>query len=115
MNVMTPIVHDPNQQKFDTTDHLAHAAQQAEDRRYEDFMIIDVVWLQSPTLAGQTGERDRHRLGIGSAVASRGGKRPSGCSASTSGSISNYDRSRDRALVRCVRASGRANQGWRSL
>ena len=42
MNVMTPIVHDPNQQKFDTTDHLAHAAQQAEDRRYEDFMIIDV-------------------------------------------------------------------------
>src|SRR5580704_12133940 len=42
MNVMTPIVRDPNQQKFDTTNHLAHAAQQAEDRRYEDFMIIDV-------------------------------------------------------------------------
>ena len=42
MNVMTPIVRDPSQQKFDTTDHLAHAAQQAEDRRYEDFMIIDV-------------------------------------------------------------------------
>ena len=42
MNVMTPIVRDPSQQKFDTTDHLAHAAQQAEERRYEDFMIIDV-------------------------------------------------------------------------
>ena len=42
MNVMTPIIRDPSQQKFDTTDHLAHAAQQAEDRRYEDFMIIDV-------------------------------------------------------------------------
>jgi len=42
MNVMTPIVRDPSQQKFDTTDHLAHAAQQAEDRRYEDFMIVDV-------------------------------------------------------------------------
>ena len=25
-----------------TTDHLAHATQQAEDRHYEDFMIVDV-------------------------------------------------------------------------
>ncbi len=42
MNVMTPIVRDPNQDKFDTRGLLAHAAEQAEDRRYEDFMIVDV-------------------------------------------------------------------------
>ena len=39
---MTPIVRDPNAEKFDTRDLLAHAQQQAEDRKYEDFMIIDV-------------------------------------------------------------------------
>jgi predicted TIM-barrel fold metal-dependent hydrolase len=42
MNVMTPIVRDPKQEKFDTRSLLDHARQQAEDRRYEDFMIIDV-------------------------------------------------------------------------
>jgi hypothetical protein len=42
MNVMSPIVRDPNEEKFDTRRLLAHAEQQAEDRRYEDFMIIDV-------------------------------------------------------------------------
>ena len=42
MNVMTPIVRDPSQEQFDTRRLLAHAAQQAIQRRYEDFMIIDV-------------------------------------------------------------------------
>jgi predicted TIM-barrel fold metal-dependent hydrolase len=42
MNVVTPIVRDPNQEKFDTRRLLAHAEQQAQDRHYEDFMIIDV-------------------------------------------------------------------------
>src|SRR3954452_24111363 len=42
MNVITPIVRDPNQEQFDTRRLLAHAQQQAVDRRYEDFMIIDV-------------------------------------------------------------------------
>ena len=42
MNLMTPIVRDPNQEQFDTTRLLSHARQQAEQRRYEDFMIIDV-------------------------------------------------------------------------
>ena len=42
MNIMTPIVRDPKQQKFDTRDLLANAQQQAVDRKYEDFMIIDV-------------------------------------------------------------------------
>jgi uncharacterized protein len=42
MNVMTPLVRDPKQEKFDTRTLLAHAQQQAEDRHYEDFMIIDV-------------------------------------------------------------------------
>ena len=42
MNIMTPIVRDPKQEQFDTRSLLAHAQQQAEDRRYEDFMIIDV-------------------------------------------------------------------------
>ena len=42
MNVMTPIVLDPAHEEFDTRTLLAHAAQQAEDRHYEDFMIIDV-------------------------------------------------------------------------
>src|SRR5262245_58402808 len=42
MNVMTPIVRDPNQEQFDTRRLLAHAQQQAEDRKYEDFMIVDV-------------------------------------------------------------------------
>ena len=42
MNIVTPIVRDPNQEKFDTRRLLAHAQQQAEDRKYEDFMIIDV-------------------------------------------------------------------------
>ncbi len=42
MNVMTPIVRDPSQQPFDTRTLLANAEQQAIDRCYEDFMIIDV-------------------------------------------------------------------------
>jgi uncharacterized protein len=42
MNIMTPIVRDPNQEQFDTTRLLSKARQQAEDRKYEDFMIIDV-------------------------------------------------------------------------
>jgi predicted TIM-barrel fold metal-dependent hydrolase len=42
MNVMTPIVRDPNAEKFDTKRLLEHAEQQAADRRYEDFMIVDV-------------------------------------------------------------------------
>jgi uncharacterized protein len=42
MNIMTPIVRDPNQEQFDTRRLLAHAQQQAEDRKYEEFMIIDV-------------------------------------------------------------------------
>ncbi len=42
MNIMTPIVRDPKQQKFDTRDLLANAQQQGVDRRYEDFMIVDV-------------------------------------------------------------------------
>src|ERR1700722_19284562 len=42
MNVITPVVRDPKQEKFDTRSLLAKARQQAEDRHYEDFMIIDV-------------------------------------------------------------------------
>ena len=42
MNLITPIVRDPNEDKFDTRRLLAHATEQAEDRRYEDFMIVDV-------------------------------------------------------------------------
>ena len=42
MNLMTPIVRDPNAEQFDTRRLLSHAQQQAEDRKYEDFMIIDV-------------------------------------------------------------------------
>ncbi len=42
MNVMSPIVSDPARETFDTRSLLAHAQQQAEDRKYEDFMIIDV-------------------------------------------------------------------------
>jgi len=41
MNVVTPIVRDPAQDKFDTKRLLAHAHEQSEERRYEDFMIID--------------------------------------------------------------------------
>ncbi len=41
MNVVSPIVRDPSQDKFDTKRLLAHAHDQSEDRRYEDFMIID--------------------------------------------------------------------------
>src|SRR6201997_4932053 len=42
MNIVTPIVRDPKQEKFDTRSLLAHARQQAEDRHYEYFMIVDV-------------------------------------------------------------------------
>ncbi len=42
MNIMNPIVSDPARETFDTRSLLAHAQQQAEDRKYEDFMIIDV-------------------------------------------------------------------------
>ena len=42
MNIQNTIVEDPAHREFDTRTLLAHAAQQAEDRRYEDFMIIDV-------------------------------------------------------------------------
>src|SRR5215510_13443192 len=42
MNIMTPIVRDPNAEQFDTSRLLSHARQQAEDRKYEDFMIIDI-------------------------------------------------------------------------
>src|SRR3984957_4357956 len=41
MNVVTPIVRDPGQDKFDTKRLLAHAHEQSEDKHYEDFMIID--------------------------------------------------------------------------
>ena len=41
MNVMTPVVRDPAHEEFDTRTLLAHAAQQADDRHYEDFMIVD--------------------------------------------------------------------------
>jgi hypothetical protein len=34
MNLMTPIVRDPNAEQFDTRRLLAHAQQQAEDRKY---------------------------------------------------------------------------------
>jgi predicted TIM-barrel fold metal-dependent hydrolase len=42
MNIQTPIIRDPKQQKFDTRDLLANAQQQAVDRKYEDMLIIDV-------------------------------------------------------------------------
>jgi len=42
MNMMQPQVRDPSKEKFDTRRLLANAKRQAEDRRYEDFMIIDV-------------------------------------------------------------------------
>ncbi|MFM1816020.1 MAG: hypothetical protein RLZ98_2715 [Pseudomonadota bacterium] len=42
MNVVTPVVRDPSKEKFDTRRLLANAEQQAIDRRYEDFMIVDV-------------------------------------------------------------------------
>ena len=42
MNVVTPVVRDPSKQKFDTRRLLANAEQQSIDRRYEDFMIVDV-------------------------------------------------------------------------
>jgi uncharacterized protein len=41
MNVVSPIVRDPSQDKFDTKRLLAHAHEQSEDRHYEDFMIVD--------------------------------------------------------------------------
>src|ERR1700721_1616954 len=43
MNVVTPVVRDPAHEEFDTRTLLAHAAQQADDRHYEDFMIIRVA------------------------------------------------------------------------
>lgn len=42
MNVVSPVVRDPSKEKFDTRRLLANAEQQAIDRRYEDFMIVDV-------------------------------------------------------------------------
>src|SRR5665647_1432928 len=42
MNVMTPAVRDPSKEKFDTRGLLANAQRQSVDRRYEDFMIVDV-------------------------------------------------------------------------
>ncbi len=42
MNVVPPVVRDPAKQKFDTRRLLANAEQQSIDRRYEDFMIVDV-------------------------------------------------------------------------
>ena len=42
MDNMQPVVSDPTRETFDTRSLLAHAQQQAEDRKYEDFMIIDV-------------------------------------------------------------------------
>jgi predicted TIM-barrel fold metal-dependent hydrolase len=42
MNVMPSIVRDPAKEKFDTRRLLANAETQAQDRHYEDFMIIDV-------------------------------------------------------------------------
>src|SRR3984885_15926174 len=42
MNVVSPIVRDPNQAQFAPKRLLTHAHEHAEDRRYEDFMIIDV-------------------------------------------------------------------------
>ena len=41
MNVVSPIVRDPSQDQFDTKRLLSHAHEQSEDRRYEDFMIVD--------------------------------------------------------------------------
>jgi uncharacterized protein len=42
MNVMNAVIQDPKRQEFDTRTLLAHATQQADERHYEDFMIIDV-------------------------------------------------------------------------
>lgn len=42
MNVVSPAVRDPSKEKFDTRRLLANAEQQAIDRRYEDFMIVDI-------------------------------------------------------------------------
>jgi predicted TIM-barrel fold metal-dependent hydrolase len=42
VNIMTPAVRDPSKETFDTRSLLANAQRQSEDRRYEDFMIIDV-------------------------------------------------------------------------
>jgi uncharacterized protein len=42
MNVMSSVIEDPAHAQFDTRTLLAHASQQADDRNYEDFMIVDV-------------------------------------------------------------------------
>src|SRR5262245_40362445 len=42
MSIQTSIVRDPSTEEFDTRTLLSKARQQAEDRKYEDFMIIDV-------------------------------------------------------------------------
>jgi predicted TIM-barrel fold metal-dependent hydrolase len=42
MNYMHPGVRDPSVEEFDTRTLLANAQRQANERRYEDFMIVDV-------------------------------------------------------------------------
>ena len=42
MNMQTSIVRDPSTEAFDTRTLLSKAREQAQDRKYEDFMIIDV-------------------------------------------------------------------------
>src|SRR5579875_832390 len=42
MNVMHPGLRDPSVEEFDTRTLLVNAARQAEERRYREFMIVDV-------------------------------------------------------------------------
>lgn len=42
MNFLNPGSRDPSVEEFDTRTLLANAARQAEERRYRDFMIVDV-------------------------------------------------------------------------
>ena len=42
MNIQTSIVRDPSTEEFDTRTLLSKAREQAVDRKYEDFMIVDV-------------------------------------------------------------------------
>src|SRR4051794_12583485 len=39
---MQPGVRDPSAESFDTRTLMAHAVQQAERRRYHEFMVVDV-------------------------------------------------------------------------
>src|SRR4051812_48845469 len=42
MNMLHPAARDPSLEEFDTRTLLTNAVRQADERRYDDFMIVDV-------------------------------------------------------------------------